>query len=268
VPARSRAVGWRGSPAFLVAATVIAVACSRTVSPTSDRPRTADAGPASSHAPPSIASGDASTGPPAVDPPGFYMGREIAAPMSYRGADWLDRADRDAVQKPEHVLDVLRIGAGQTVADVGCGTGYFTVRLARRVGDRGKVIATDLQQEMLDLLQKRLRAAGIGNVVARLATAEDAALPPNAIDLVLLVDVYHEVPNPPRTLAQIKTSLAPRGRLALVEYRAEDPNVRIKPEHKTTLAQLKRELEANGWSFVSSDESLPEQRIVVFSPRD
>lgn len=200
---------------------------------------------------------------PTADPPGVYMGRTIAAPMSYHGADWLDRPERETEERPERVLDVLGIKEGQTVADVGCGSGYFTVRLAGRVGPRGRVYATDLQQEMLDLLAQKTR--DMKNVTPVLATVEDARLP-KGIDLALMVDVYHEIPNPPLTLGQIKKAMAPGGRLALVEYRAEDPKVAIKPEHKTTLVQLRRELEANGWTFLASDESLPEQRIVTFRP--
>jgi ubiquinone/menaquinone biosynthesis C-methylase UbiE len=200
------------------------------------------------------------------------MGRTIASPMSWRGAAWLDRANRDAVQEPEHVLDVLGVHEGQTVADVGCGSGYFTVHLAKRVGPRGRVYATDLQEEMLSLLASRLEAEKLTNVLSVHATDNDAKLPEGTLDLVLLVDVYHEVPRPVETLAQIRASLA-RGRergpgkLALVEYRAEDPKVEIRPEHKTTLDQLKRELTANGFTFLASDESLPEQRIVTFTPR-
>jgi SAM-dependent methyltransferase len=191
---------------------------------------------------------------------------ELAGPMSYLGADWLDRPHRDAVQEPEHVLDVLGVHEGQTVADIGCGSGYFTVHLAKRVGPRGHVVATDLQQEMLDLLSKKVAARKLTNVVPERASADDAKLPVGAIDIALLVDVYHELQNPPSTLAAIKRALAPEGRLALVEYRAEDPKLSIRPEHKTTLAQLRRELSANDWTFVTSDESLPEQRIVVFRP--
>jgi len=195
------------------------------------------------------------------------MGRTIAQPMSYLGADWLDRPTRDQEQKPEHVLDVLAIGEGMTVADIGCGSGYFTTHLSRRVGAKGRVYATDLQQEMLDLLAKKTAAQKLTNVVPKLTTADDAKLPPGELDLVLMVDVYHELPNPPLTLAQIRVALKrDSGRLALVEYRAEDPKVAIKPEHKTTLVQLRRELEANDYVFVASDESLPEQRIVQFRP--
>jgi len=192
------------------------------------------------------------------------MGRTLAQTMSYRGADWLDRPDRDAREQPEHVLDVLGIPPGATVADVGAGTGYFSLRLARRVGPAGRVLATDLQPEMLAMLRARLSDAGLTNVVPVLATAGDVHLPRGEVDLVLMVDVYHELSDPKGTLAQIRDALRPDGRLALVEYRGEDPEVPIKPEHKMTLTQIQRELHASGFFFERSDESLPDQRIVVF----
>ena len=198
------------------------------------------------------------------DPPGTYMGRTLATPMSYRGADWLDREDRETTEQPEHVLDVLGLREGSTVADVGAGSGYFTVRMARRVGPRGRVVATDLQPEMLALLREKVTAAKLANVVPLLATESDAKLPRRELDLVLMVDVYHELPRPAETLAQVRAALRPDGRLALVEYRAEDPKVQIKEEHKMTLPQIQRELGANGFVFRASDESLPQQRIVTF----
>jgi ubiquinone/menaquinone biosynthesis C-methylase UbiE len=185
--------------------------------------------------------------------------------MSYLGADWLDRSEREKTDKPEHVLDVLGIREGQTVADVGAGSGYFTVRIAKRVGARGRVLASDLQPEMLALLRTKASSANLTNIVPILASEDDAKLPRNEVDLVLMVDVYHELPKPAATLAQVRASLRPTGRLALVEYRAEDPDVPIKPEHKMTLVQIRREVEANGFLFQSSDESLPQQRIVVFT---
>ena len=193
------------------------------------------------------------------------MGRTLATPMSYQGADWLDRPDREATEQPEHVLDVLGVKEGMNVADVGAGSGYFTVRIARRIAPRGHVLATDLQPEMLELLKSKVAAEKLTNVVSVLATESDAKLPRGELDLVLMVDVYHELPKPAQTLAQVRASLRPEGRLALVEYRAEDPDVPIKPEHKTTLVQVRRELEANGFVFRSSDESLPQQRIIVFT---
>jgi predicted methyltransferase len=204
--------------------------------------------------------------PSATDPPGTYMGRTLATPMSYQGADWLERPDREATEQPEHVLDVLGVKEGMNVADVGAGSGYFTVRIARRIAPRGHVLATDLQPEMLDLLRTKVAAEKLANVVPVLTTESDAKLPRGELDLVLMVDVYHELPKPAQTLAQVRASLRTGGRIALVEYRAEDPEVPIKPEHKTTLVQVRRELEANGFVFVSSDESLPQQRIIVFTP--
>ena len=209
----------------------------------------------------------ASAGPiTATDPPGTYLGRTLASPMSYQGADWLERADRETTEQPEHVLDVLGLKEGMTVADVGAGSGYFTVRIGKRVGPRGRVLATDLQPEMLGMLRANVAKASLTNVVPVLATESDAKLPGKELDLVLMVDVYHELPRPAATLAQVRAALRPEGRLALVEYRAEDPDVPIKPEHKTTLSQVRRELEANGFVFRSSDESLPQQRIIVFTP--
>ncbi|MEO8877417.1 MAG: class I SAM-dependent methyltransferase [Polyangiaceae bacterium] len=186
--------------------------------------------------------------------------------MGYQGAWWLDRKDRDATQKPEHVLDVMGVHAGQTVADIGCGSGYFSVHLAKRVGATGNVFATDLQPEMLALLDKKARAAKLTNITPILATTSDAKLPPASVDIALFVDVYHELTHPLVTMAQVKAALRDGGKVVLVEYRDEDPNVDIKPEHKMTLAQLKIELTAEGFTFVASDESLPEQRIVTFVP--
>jgi ubiquinone/menaquinone biosynthesis C-methylase UbiE len=238
----------RGRPLPLFAL-VLVVACSRTGDPHASK------APA-----PVEAAGDA--GP---EPPRVYMGRTLAAPMSWQGADWLERTDREKTEQPEHVLDVLAVREGMVVADVGAGSGYFTMRIAKRVGAAGRVIATDLQPEMLAMIKTKLDATKTSNVVTVLATPRDARLPRGEVDLVLMVDVYHELPWPAETMAQVRASLSPRGRLALVEYRAEDPEVAIKPEHKMTLAQIKAELEAARFVFVSSDESLPEQRIVVFT---
>lgn len=187
--------------------------------------------------------------------------------MSYRGAWWLDRPNRDEVQRPEHVLDVIGVKAGMTVADIGCGSGYFSVKLARRVAPDGTVLAVDLQPEMLALLAKKVKATKVVGVVPVLATEGDTNLPKGVVDIALFVDVYHELTHPLATMTQVKASLTPTGKVVLVEYRAEDPKVDVKPEHKTTLAQLKKELDVEGYDFVSSDESLPQQRIVTFVPK-
>jgi ubiquinone/menaquinone biosynthesis C-methylase UbiE len=190
-----------------------------------------------------------------------YAGRPIAQTMSYLGADWLDRADRDAREQPDRVLDSLHLTAAMTVADVGAGTGYFTLRLAKRVAH---VIATDLQPQMLDMLRTRL--GGITNVSLVHAGDHDAALPAACCDVVLMVDVYHELSDPPAVVGGIRRGLKPGGRLVLVEYRGEDPAVAIKPEHKITLAQLKLELAQLHFAFVESNEMLPDQRVVTFTP--
>jgi ubiquinone/menaquinone biosynthesis C-methylase UbiE len=197
-----------------------------------------------------------------------YAGRPIAQTMSYLGADWLDRPDRDAREQPERVLDALGIGSGMVVADVGAGTGYFTVRMARRVGATGKVWATDLQPEMLRLLDGRLSREHVGNVELRRATDDDTGLPHDCCDLILLVDVYHELADPAAILAGLRHALRPHGRLVLVEYRAEDPNVPIKPEHKMRLEQVKKELGERGFHFVDSLEFLPDQHVIIFTRDD
>jgi ubiquinone/menaquinone biosynthesis C-methylase UbiE len=198
---------------------------------------------------------------PAAPADGRYEGRTIAPTCSYQGSDWLDRADRDAKQQPERVLDALKLDPHSAVADVGAGTGYFTVRLARRVA---KVHATDVQPEMLRKLADRLAREKLNNVELHQATGHDAALPAHCCDLVLLVDVYHELADPPGVMAGIRRALTEHGRLVLIEYRADDPKVQINPEHKMTLPQIKSEVSPLGFHFVESLEFLPEQRIVIF----
>ena len=192
---------------------------------------------------------------------GRYQGRPIASTCSYLGADWLDRPEREQREQPERVLDALKLDPHSTVADVGAGTGYFTVRLARRVAH---VHATDLQPEMLQRLGDRLAREHLTNVERHLATDHDAALPAGCCDLILLVDVYHELSDPPAVMAGIRRALTERGRLVLVEYRGEDPAVPIKPEHKMTLRQIQQELAPLGFRFVESLEFLPDQRVVMF----
>jgi ubiquinone/menaquinone biosynthesis C-methylase UbiE len=194
---------------------------------------------------------------------GTYQGRTIAQTCSYLGADWLDRSDREEREQPEKVLDALHLTPQMTVADVGAGTGYFTVRMAKRVA---KVYATDAQPEMVALLRKRV--ADLPNVEPVLAGEHDAALPEHCCDLILLVDVYHELVDPAAVVGGLRRALREGGRLVLVEYRGEDPAVAIKPEHKMTLPQIKKELEPLGFRFVDSLEFLPEQRVVIFTPAD
>jgi ubiquinone/menaquinone biosynthesis C-methylase UbiE len=192
-------------------------------------------------------------------------GRRYAATMGVEGADWLDRAERENEEDPDRAIDVMKIAKGSTVADIGAGSGYMTVKLARKVGPDGKVFANDIQQGMLDLLNKRLAKSKITNVSTVLGTQDDPRLPLEAIDLVLMVDVYHELSQPQLMLRNIKASLKPGGRLVLLEYRKEDPNVPIKPEHKMSVAEAKLEVEAEGFKLTKTNEDLPRQHILIFN---
>lgn len=198
---------------------------------------------------------------------GSFLGREIAPPMSWLAAEWLDRPEREEEEQPEHMLDILRIREGETVADVGAGSGFHAERLSRRVGPSGEVLATDLQPEMLARIDKRVAAKGLTNVRTIRATEDEARLPERGVDLVLMVDVYHELGKPLETLAQVRAALRPGGRLALVEFRAEDPKVPIKSEHKMSLPQIEKELAEGGFRIDRVDESLPWQRVVIAVPR-
>ena len=191
-------------------------------------------------------------------------GRQIAPVMGVAGAGWLDRPEREAEEKPDLALDNLGIRAGMTVADVGAGTGYMSLRMAHRVGPTGKVYANDLQPEMLQKLRAASQREKLSNVETVLGTEADPKLPPDTMDLVLLVDVYHEFSEPQAMLDKIRESLKPDGRLVLLEYRKEDPSVPIRPEHKMSVAEVKTEVEAEGYKLDRVIEKLPRQHIIVF----
>lgn len=192
-------------------------------------------------------------------------GRRIAGVMGMNGADWLVRPEREAEEQPEKALDALNLKPGMVVADIGAGVGYMSLRLARRVGPAGKVYANDLQPEMLVKLRENAAREKIANVVPVLGDAADPKLPAGAMDLVLLVDVYHEFSQPQVMLRKIRETLKPDGRLVLLEYRAEDPNVPIIAEHKMTVAQVKAELEAEGFVLQPVIETLPRQHILILT---
>ena len=198
------------------------------------------------------------------DPPGFYMGRPIADVMTWQAADWLFRETRIEEEQPEAMLDALKIPRGATVADVGAGAGYHSIRLARRVGPKGIVYATDLQVEMLRMLRTNAREAGVTNIKPVRCTQQNPGLPKEAIDLIMMVNVYHECSDPETTLQGLRAALKPKGRLVLVEFRGEDPEVPIKPEHKMTVAQVRREVEPQGFTFKESLEFLPWQHVIIF----
>jgi ubiquinone/menaquinone biosynthesis C-methylase UbiE len=198
------------------------------------------------------------------DPPGFYMGRRIAAVMSWEGADWLFRETRIEEEQPEAMLDALKIPRGATVADVGAGAGYHSIRLAKRVGPTGNVLASDLQPQMLEMLTANAREAGAINIKPIRATQSDTKLPAGEVDLILMVDVYHECTDPEATLTGLMKALKPSGRLVLVEFRGEVPEIPILPEHKMTLKQVRREVEPQGFVFKESLEFLPWQHVIIF----
>jgi len=198
------------------------------------------------------------------DPPGFYMGRQIAQVMSWEEFHWLFRETRIEEEQPEAMLDALSISRGATVADVGAGAGYHSIRLARRVGTKGTVLATDIQPEMIRMLQDNARDAGVSNIKSIRATQSDPKLPESKLDLILMVDVYHECSDPEAILQGLFKALKPQGRLVLVEFRAEDPDVPIRPEHKMTLDEVRRDVEPQGFLFRQSLEFLPWQHIIIF----
>ncbi len=200
---------------------------------------------------------------PAADPTTFE-GRPIAATMSFHGADWLTRDERIVEEDPDALHRELAMKPGQTACDIGAGNGYHSLRLATAVAPGGKVLAVDIQPEMLELLRARAQAAGVQNVEPVLATPEALGLADGVCDLELLVDVYHELAQPEPMIAQLRRALAPGGRLAIVEFRGEDPDVPIKPEHKLTRAQVLRELEPRGFRLAASYDGLPWQHLLVF----
>jgi predicted methyltransferase len=192
-------------------------------------------------------------------------GREYARPMGVAGAPWLDREEREAEEAPTRALAILQVTPGTTVADIGAGSGYFTERLARLVGASGRVYANDIQPGMLDLLRRRLNRERLTNVTVVLGEPTDPKLPAAAIDMALMVDVYHELADPQTMLANIRKALKPGGRLVLIEYKGEDQSVPILPLHKMTVAQAKLEVEHEGFTLTTVNSSLPRQHVLVFS---
>jgi SAM-dependent methyltransferase len=198
------------------------------------------------------------------DPDGigkFYMGREIAKVMGHEGANWLERPERDSEEAPGLLVRELRIKPADVVADIGAGTGYLTRRLAPRAA---KVLAVDIQREMLERLTNALSIAGITNVVPVLGSVTNPSLPSGSVDLVVMVDVYHEFEFPFEMMDRICEALRPGGRVAFVEYRAQDRNVPIKPLHKMTEAQVRREMTPHPLRWTET-LSLPWQHIILFT---
>jgi ubiquinone/menaquinone biosynthesis C-methylase UbiE len=193
----------------------------------------------------------------------FFLGREIAHVMGHQGADWLERPERVEEEKPDVLVELLELKPGMSVADIGAGTGYISWRMAQKVGAEGRVYAVDIQQEMLDLLAKQMTQRGMKNVEGVLGTIQHANLQPNSIDLAIMVDVYHEFSHPYEMMQSIVGALKPGGRVAFVEYRAEDPEVPIKRVHKMTEEQVKREAEVAGLVWEKTITDLPRQHLII-----
>ena len=201
------------------------------------------------------------------DPDGigkFYHGREIAQVMGHQGADWLERPEREAEEKPELLMKALKLKPGDVVADIGAGTGYYSRRLAQSVGPKGVVYAVEIQQEMLDILTNKMEAIGIHNVKPVLGNITDPKLAPHSVDLILMVDVYHEFDHPREMVEAMVRDLKPGGRMVFVEFRGEDPKVPIKRLHKMTEAQVRKEMAAFPLKWVETSEVLPIQHIIIF----
>ena len=211
-------------------------------------------------APPSEASGSKLPPPLTV-----YQGRKIAQTMHYLGAEWLTRDSREQEERCSLMLTSLGVRSGMTICDMGCGNGFYAVQMAKMVGPQGKVYGVDIQPEMLELLKKRAADSKVDNIVPVLGTLVDPKLPPGKIDLILCVDVYHEFSHPVQMLAAMRESLSPTGQVALVEFRAEDPEVPIKPEHKMTKAQIMKEWPINGFRLVKEFDELPWQHMMFFA---
>jgi SAM-dependent methyltransferase len=194
-------------------------------------------------------------------------GRRFAPVMGYQGADWLERPERMEEEEPELALSILKIPKGATVADIGAGSGYMTLKMAERVGPTGRVFANDIQPQMLEILGRRLTDKHIGNVTLVQGAIDDPRLPPASVDLELLVDVYHELSQPQAMLRGLRQALKPGGRMVLLEYRKEDPSIPIRPEHKMSVAEAKLEVENEGFTLSKVDEALPRQHILIFTVR-
>ena len=192
------------------------------------------------------------------------MGRRIARTMSYKGAPWLLRTEREKEEACSRMLQELRLGPGMVVCDLGCGNGFYTLRMADLVGRKGHVFAVDIQPQMLVLLRQRMETKGVTNVSPILGSIHDPRLPAQTVDLILLVDVYHEFSHPELMLRAMRRALKEDGVVALLEYRAEDPMVPIKPLHKMTKKQAIAEFSANGFRVRRQFDGLPWQHMLIF----
>ena len=192
-----------------------------------------------------------------------WMGREISKVMGHPGIGWLERTDREKEEAPSKAIALLELKPDAVLADIGAGSGYYSFRIARKL-PQGKVVAVDIQPEMLDFLKAESAKLGVKNVQPHLGATDDVKLPPASLDAALMVDAYHEFDHPAEMLASLRAALKSGGRIYLLEYRAEDDNVPIKPHHKMTEAQARKEFAAAGFRFVVNKPDLPWQHLLVF----
>jgi ubiquinone/menaquinone biosynthesis C-methylase UbiE len=197
----------------------------------------------------------------------FYLDREIAMVMGHEAAGWLDRPEREKEEQPARLVELLKFKLGEVVADVGAGSGYLTFRIAAEVGAAGKVLAVDVQPEMLDIIRSKMKERGVKQVEPVLGTETDPKLPPSAVDTIIMVDVYHELSHPYEMTDAMVKALRPGGRLVFVEYRQEDKTVPIKLVHKMSERQVLKEMGPFPLKHVKTHESLPWQHVMVFEKR-
>ncbi len=190
-------------------------------------------------------------------------GRIFAPVMGVGGAGWLERPEREDEEAPSKALDALELKPGMVVADIGAGSGYYSARIAKRVGPSGRVYATDIQPGMIELLDRRITSENLSNITTVLGGMDDPRLPPAAIDLAIMVDVYHELQQPQVFLQRLKGAFKPNGRLVLLEFRKEDPKVPILEVHKMSVAEVTQEMEAEGFVLDKVIDVLPWQHIIV-----
>ena len=195
----------------------------------------------------------------------FYMGREIAHVMGWQGAGWLERPEREREENVSKLMPSLDVKEGDVVADLGAGTGHHAVRLSKLVGAKGKVYAVDIQKEMIALMQKRFKKEEISNVTLVHNTEKDPKLPAGAIDMILMVDVYHEMSYPHEVMGELVKALKPGGRLVFVEFRLEDKKVPILEVHRMSIAQVKKEMTPHAeMKHQKTLDHLPWQHVIIF----
>ena len=197
-----------------------------------------------------------------------FLGREISQIMGHQAAGWLERPEREREERTDIAVKALKLKPGEVVADIGCGTGYYASRMAKEVGPDGLIYGVEIQQEMLDLLAKYMKAVGVTNVKGHMGEPDNPKLPAESCDMIIMVDVYHEFEFPYEMMRHMIKALKPGGRMVFIEYRKEDPTVMIKVCHKMSQAQVKKEVAVHPeLEWVETFDGLPTQHLIVFKKR-